>query len=622
MASEKPAGKGTAGEEADPAPGKRHRGPGAPIPPVRYLGTQHFAFYKGVVEGLDLAELGTRYLGTGADRRAAAAELRVIEAELLRGVRRLQSELASSESAEGLADVLDEVTWQDLFSVVGERSDGQRKRRARQLAALDLVRPYLTRAPAPEDSVAAWFSPAVAARLSRAGLPTLQDLKQQVMLRGPRWYTIARGIGPATGQRLTAWLVDAGSSLGDIPSVALVSRRTASREMLVSLRPAAAMVAPLESLQLPAAYDGRDGQNRPPPGMPARTNAQNDLGAIRAWLGVHGPEGSATWKTYRCHAERLLLWAVFERGKALSDLTVEDCAAFLDFLADPQPAERWVGPRGVPRFRYDWRPFAGPLSPTSIRQSYTVVSNLCHWLVDAQYLRYNPFALLPKPKTARTRIQVSRSFTKSQWAFLQRHAAGLSEEDPRSMRLQFMLRFAYATGLRISEQAKATVGQLVHHDHPDNPRGTWSLVFVGKGTIEREVHVSHTVMWQLTRYLKNRGLAEDVGRLHPATPLIGRVKPDGKVGNLSVEQLHAIYKGFFEDAACALESDDPEGARRLACASAHWLRHSFGNHAVAHGVALDVVQSQLGHASLATTSVYVRAEAERRAQELERTGIF
>ena len=190
------------------------------------------------------------------------------------------------------------------------------------------------------------------------------------------------------------------------------------------------------------------------------------------------------------------------------------------------------------------------------------------------------------------------------------------------MRLQFMLRFAYATGLRISEQAKATVGQLVHHDHPDNPRGTWSLVFVGKGTIEREVHVSHTVMWQLTRYLKNRGLTEDIGRLYPATPLIGRVKADEKVGNLSVEQLHAIYKRFFEDAARALETDDPEGAKRLASASAHWLRHSFGNHAVAHGVALDVVQSQLGHASLATTSVYVRAEAERRAQELERTGIF
>ncbi|WP_432260830.1 phage integrase family protein [Cupriavidus sp. TMH.W2] len=518
--------------------------------------------------------------------------------------------------------MLDETTWRELFTTVGEHSRDQRRRRARQLLALDLVRPYLTRTPAPEDSVAAWFAPAVASRLSRAGLATLDDLKQQVVMRGIRWYRLARGIGPTTARRLTAWLIEAAPTLGVIASAALVPRRVASHEELASLRPAAVMVAPLEALQLPLACDGRNGHNRPPPGTTSRTSAQNDLAAIQAWLTVHGPAGSATWKTYRCHAERLLLWAVFAQGKALSDLTVEDCAAFLDFLANPQPAERWVGPRGVPRFRYDWRPFAGPLSSASIRQSYTVVSSLCRWLVDAQYLRYNPFALVPKPKSARTRIQVSRSFTKSQWAFLQRYAAELPDDDPRSARLQFMLRFAYATGLRIAEQARAAVGQLVHQDHPEDPRGSWSLVFVGKGTLEREVHVSHAVMQALTRYLKRRGLGDDIGRLHPATPLIGRVKADGKAGNISAGQLHAIYKGFFKDTAHAMEKDDPVSAQRLAKASAHWLRHSFGNHAVAHGVALDVVQSQLGHASLATTSVYVHAETGRRAQELERTGLF
>lgn len=600
----------------------RRRGPGTPIPAVRYLGAHHFAFYRGVIEGLDLADLGDRFLETGADRRAARAEVRVIEAELLRGVHRLRSEQGLSGAPAEAAELLDETSWRELFATVSDPSRNPRKRRARQLVALELLRPYLARTPAPEDSGAAWFAPAVASRLSRAGLATLDDLKRQVVLRGVRWYRLAQGIGPTTARRLTTWLIEAAPTLGVIPSAALVPRRAASPEDLANLRPPAVMVAPLEALQLPLACDGRNGHNRPAPSTTSRTSAENDLAAIQAWLTVHGPEGSATWKTYRCHAERLLLWAVFARGKALSDLTAEDCAAFLEFLANPQPAERWIGPRGMPRFRYDWRPFAGPLASASIRQSYTVISSLCQWLVEAHYLRYNPFTLLPKPKTARTRIQVSRSFTKSQWAFLQRQAAELPADDLRSMRLQFMLRFAYATGLRIAEQARATVGQLVHQDHPDDPRGIWSLVFVGKGTIEREVHVSHAVMWLLTRYLKNRGLVDDVGRLHPATPLIGRVKPDGKVDNLSAGQLHAIYKGFFKAAARAMEKDDPESARRLASASAHWLRHTFGNHAVAHGVALDVVQSQLGHASLATTSAYVRAEAQRRAQELERTGLF
>ncbi|HBD37368.1 MAG TPA: hypothetical protein DC084_27670, partial [Cupriavidus sp.] len=36
-------------------------------------------------------------------------------------------------------------------------------------------------------------------------------------------------------------------------------------------------------------------------------------------------------------------------------------------------------------------------------------------------------------------------------------------------------------------------------------------------------------------------------------------------------------------------------------------RHTAGAHAVARGVALEVVQQQFGHASLDTTSMYVLA---------------
>jgi len=41
--------------------------------------------------------------------------------------------------------------------------------------------------------------------------------------------------------------------------------------------------------------------------------------------------------------------------------------------------------------------------------------------------------------------------------------------------------------------------------------------------------------------------------------------------------------------------------------SAHWLRHSHACHAVENGVPLHVLQMSLGHASLATTSVYLHA---------------
>jgi len=53
----------------------------------------------------------------------------------------------------------------------------------------------------------------------------------------------------------------------------------------------------------------------------------------------------------------------------------------------------------------------------------------------------------------------------------------------------------------------------------------------------------------------------------------------------------------------------------LAGTSPHAFRHTFGTHAAANDVPLDVVQRVLGHASLQTTSIYVQAEQQRMMRE-------
>lgn len=64
--------------------------------------------------------------------------------------------------------------------------------------------------------------------------------------------------------------------------------------------------------------------------------------------------------------------------------------------------------------------------------------------------------------------------------------------------------------------------------------------------------------------------------------------------------------------------DLPTRERRLLTrASTHWLRHTFGTRSVARSVPLDVIQAQLGHASITTTAnIYGRAPIRRRAEEL------
>jgi integrase len=59
--------------------------------------------------------------------------------------------------------------------------------------------------------------------------------------------------------------------------------------------------------------------------------------------------------------------------------------------------------------------------------------------------------------------------------------------------------------------------------------------------------------------------------------------------------------------------------QNLARVSTHWLRHTFGTRAIAREVPLDVIQAQMGHASIqTTTSIYGRAPIRRRAEELDK----
>lgn len=54
----------------------------------------------------------------------------------------------------------------------------------------------------------------------------------------------------------------------------------------------------------------------------------------------------------------------------------------------------------------------------------------------------------------------------------------------------------------------------------------------------------------------------------------------------------------------------------LAEASTHTLRHTFATHSAMKGTKLAVLQSALGHESLATTSIYVEMAREQMDKEL------
>jgi len=77
-------------------------------------------------------------------------------------------------------------------------------------------------------------------------------------------------------------------------------------------------------------------------------------------------------------------------------------------------------------------------------------------------------------------------------------------------------------------------------------------------------------------------------------------------------------KAFFADGASVLRGQgDAKGADRFRQASTHWMRHSHASHAIASGMPIEIAQQNLGHASLATTTVYVTTEKRRSMKAVE-----
>ncbi|WP_336241842.1 hypothetical protein [Burkholderia vietnamiensis] len=172
----------------------------------------------------------------------------------------------------------------------------------------------------------------------------------------------------------------------------------------------------LDELTLPVHLTGERGRNRAT-GLP-QVAAADDRSAVLAWLARY-QDSPATLASYRKEAERLLLWCVYQHGRALSDLTHEDFLAYERFLEDPQPAERWIMQvaQKAPRSSPHWRPFAKPLDRQSQRQALSILNSLFNWLVQAGYLAGNPLALRRRKSMVRP-AKTSRFLPHEHWGLL------------------------------------------------------------------------------------------------------------------------------------------------------------------------------------------------------------
>ena len=443
------------------------------------------------------------------------------------------------------------------------------------------------------DGVDHWLEPRVAAALRKAGIKTLADLTLRVPRRR-RWWVDIDGIGKAGARRIEAFFA-AHEDLTD-----------RARALLVTQAPSD--VVPWEKLVVPHEVDGTVGLHRAPRASCA-LRANNDYEAVQAWLSLH--EAPATQRAYRKEAERLILWAIVERGVALSSLATEDAVTYRAFLRQPTPRQRWVGPAS-PRHSAEWRPFAGGLSTRSRAYALSVLSSMFRWLIEQRYVLANPFAGIKVRGARQTTLDTTRSFSEGEWKLVRTVAEGLEWtygwQPGAAQRLRFLIDFSYSTGLRAGELVHAKLGSIEVDAHGD----TW-LHVVGKGSKAGKVVLPGLARGVLDRHLAQRGLPVTPAKWNPATPLLGSL--DGEVG-ITSKRLWAIVKRFFATTADVLADTNPALAEQLRRATPHWMRHTHATHALQRGAELTTVRDNLRHASLSTTSMYLHSDDLRRARQI------
>jgi site-specific recombinase XerD len=297
-----------------------------------------------------------------------------------------------------------------------------------------------------------------------------------------------------------------------------------------------------------------------------------DIKRFRRWLDAEGRSGGSppTWL----------------------EVTEREIRTYLAHLATERVAERPDGSRVK----------IGPITP---KTTHRIISSLRRWfdyLIDVEKLplSQNPARRIRKPKLPKRHPP---ALTPEQVASLIAAAHERSRSSER-VRNWALTTFLYYTGLRVSELCNMHLADIEYENG-------WPvrLRVVGKGDKERTVVLSHdptigagAAARALSVWLQHRA-GVVAGTLGPATDHVWLVPVGARTGRpISPSGVRAVFRALSQAVGVPLHP--------------HVLRHSFATHAVRSGARLDAVQRMLGHASLATTGMYLHASEEDQASVL------
>ena len=221
-------------------------------------------------------------------------------------------------------------------------------------------------------------------------------------------------------------------------------------------------------------------------------------------------------------------------------------------------------------------------APTSTNRRLTVFKRFFRWAVRERLVEADPTLKLA---SARQPLRVPKTLSEAQVEAL---LGAPDVATPLGLRDRAMLELLYASGLRVSE--------LVLLKTVNVSFAEGALRVTGKGAKERLVPFGEEALAWIERY---------VAEARPA--ILGRRTSDalfvtGRGGPMTRQMFWKLLKAHARVAGI------------VAPLSPHTLRHAFATHLLNHGADLRAVQMLLGHADIATTTIYTHVARERLKQ--------
>jgi len=296
------------------------------------------------------------------------------------------------------------------------------------------------------------------------------------------------------------------------------------------------------------------------------------------YLGVQRGLSPATVQQYKKDLRYYAEWLV-ATGKELVDIGPNDMDAYALYMA---------GELG--------------LSPATCKRRVASISAYNTWLMRVGELKSNPVYKIMLPKSAkRLPVYIAKEEIPRFEEVVEEEVRRRPIVGARNRALIYLMMYG---GLRISEALSLKEANITFEN--EMPA---MLTVVGKGNKERQVDLGKKAIQALHYWMAarktlrdNDDLARKLTRKNYMELTSAYIFPgrDGRPLNMrTVQKKIESMRGIFG------------GAKKL---TPHKLRHTYATLLIGKGVDLQTTRDMLGHASIATTQIYVHVDkAQRRA---------